>query len=96
MEKEYLKDIAVMTGATLVDEEFDLKLEDVEFHHFGSAQRAQIDADFTQIVGGNFTQERLDARIDEIEGTIANEESNVMKDRHRERLARMRHKIGEI
>ena len=29
MEKESLKDIAVMTGATLIDNEFDTKLEDV-------------------------------------------------------------------
>jgi len=31
MQKEQLKDIAVMTGATLVDDEFNVKLEDVEF-----------------------------------------------------------------
>ena len=29
MEKENLKDIATMVGATLVDDEYDLKLEDV-------------------------------------------------------------------
>ena len=38
VEKESLKDIAVMTGATLVDDEFGLMLEDVEIKHFGSAK----------------------------------------------------------
>jgi len=85
-----------MTGATLVDEEFGLKLEDVQFHHFGSANRVQVSADFTQIVGGAFKQERLESRIEEIEATIDQEDSKTMKDRHRERLARMKHKIGEI
>lgn len=38
VEKESLKDIAVMTGATLVDDEVGLMLEDVELKHFGSAK----------------------------------------------------------
>ena len=38
VQKESLKDIAVMTGATLIDDEFDLKLEEVELKHFGSAK----------------------------------------------------------
>lgn len=37
IQKEMLKDIATMVGATLVDNEFGLKLEDVELKHFGSA-----------------------------------------------------------
>jgi len=85
-----------MTGATLVDEEFNLKLEDVEFKHFGSAKRIHVSADFTQIVAGSFKQEELDRRIEEIKTTIEQEESKHLKGVHRERLARMQHKIGEI
>lgn len=44
-----------MVGATVVDNEFGLKLEDVELKHFGSAKIIKADADFTHIVGGNFT-----------------------------------------
>jgi len=55
-----------------------------------------VDPTFTQIVGGSFTQEALDARVEEIEATIAGEESNNLKGVHRERLARMKHRIGEI
>ena len=54
VEKEHLKDIAVMTGATLVDDEFNLKLKDVEMKHFGSAKNIKIDPDFTHIVGGAY------------------------------------------
>ena len=44
IQKEVLKDIAVMTGATLVDEdEFSLKLADIKLEHFGSAKTIQID-----------------------------------------------------
>ncbi len=37
LEKEVLKDIATVVGATVVDDEFDLKLEDLTLDHFGSA-----------------------------------------------------------
>ena len=43
IQKEILKDIAVMTGATLVDNEFDLKIEDVKLEHFGSAKTIRVD-----------------------------------------------------
>jgi len=38
-EKEHLKDICAMTGATLVDNEHLLHLEDVKFEHFGTASK---------------------------------------------------------
>jgi len=96
MEKESLKDIAVMTGATLIDNEFETKLEDINLSHFGSAKKISIDSSFTHIVGGNYSQEALDYRIDQIEASIAQEDNHNLKKVHSERLARMKHKIGEI
>ena len=96
VQKESLKDIAVMTGATLIDDEFDLKLEEVELKHFGSAKMIQVDPNFTNIVGGSFKQAELDVRLEEIKQTINEEGSNHLKKVHTERLARMQHKIGEI
>ena len=65
-----------MTGATLIDDDFNIKLEDVQLKHFGSAKQVQIDATFTNIVGGGFQQEVLDQRIDEIRAVIAHEENS--------------------
>ena len=56
IQKEMLKDVAVMTGATLIDNEFGITLDQVELKHFGSAKIIKTDADFTHIVGGNFTE----------------------------------------
>lgn len=70
VQKESLKDIAVMTGATLIDTEFGVTLEDVELKHFGSAKSINIDSTFTHIVGGSFDQEALDQRIEEIKATV--------------------------
>jgi hypothetical protein len=45
-----------MTGATVVDNEHVLKLEDVNIKHFGTAKMIKVDENFTHIVGGAFTQ----------------------------------------
>jgi len=63
VQKEVLKDIAVMTGATIVDNEYVLKLEDVELKHFGTAKLINVDENFTNVVGGAYKQEALDQRI---------------------------------
>jgi hypothetical protein len=49
-----------MTGATLVDNEYVLKLQDVELKHFGTAKMINVDDNFTHIVGGSHTKEALD------------------------------------
>lgn len=64
--KEMLKDIAVMTGATLVDNEMDLKLEDIQISHFGSAKNIRVDHEYTHIVGGSFDAQKLEDRIEQI------------------------------
>lgn len=85
-----------MTGATLVDNEYGLKLQDVEFKHFGSAKMIKVDPEFTHIVGGNYTQENMDLRIEQIQDTINNEPSVHLKNVHKERMARLQAKIAEI
>lgn len=87
--KEMLKDIAVMVGATLVDNEYGLQLDQVELKHFGSAKVIKADADFTHIVGGNFTEEKYEERMEQIRDTIRNEASKHLQGVHKERLARM-------
>ena len=54
VQKEVLRDIAVMTGATLVDNEYVLKLQDVDLKHFGTAKMINVDENFTHIVGGGY------------------------------------------
>ena len=36
-QKEILKDIAIATGAQVIDNEYGIKIEDVNFSHLGSA-----------------------------------------------------------
>lgn len=43
VQKEILKDIAVQTGATIIDDEYNLKMEEIQLSHFGSAGTVSID-----------------------------------------------------
>lgn len=43
MQKEMLKDIAILTGATVIDNEYNIKLDEVRLEHLGSAKKIAID-----------------------------------------------------
>ncbi len=78
-----------MVGATLIDNEYGIKLSEVQLKHFGSAKIIKTDENFTHIVGGNFNQQSLDQRMDEIRNTIELEDSKHLQGVHKERLARL-------
>lgn len=49
-----------MVGATLIDNEYGINLNEVRLKHFGSAKIIKTDENFTHIVGGNFNQQALE------------------------------------
>jgi chaperonin GroEL len=53
VQKELLTDIAIATGATIIDNEYNLKLADIRLEHFGSAKKIAVDMNMTHIVGGS-------------------------------------------
>jgi len=59
VEFENLKDIAAMTGATLVDNEHVLKLEEIELKHFGRCKFIKMNEYETSIVDGQGDPERI-------------------------------------
>jgi chaperonin GroEL len=61
--KEMLKDIAILTGGTLITEELGMKLENTELELLGSAKTVIIDKENTKIVDGLGEQKEIDSRI---------------------------------
>lgn len=87
--KEMLKDIAVVTWATLITEELWLKLEDTTIEMLGKADKVISTKDNTIIVNGWWSEAEISARADNIKAQIANTTSDYDKEKLAERLAKL-------
>ncbi len=87
--KEMLKDIAILTGATLITEELGLSLEKATLADLGQAGRVVIDKDNTVVVDGKGDKAAVEARVNEIKTQIANTTSEYDKEKLQERLAKL-------
>ena len=87
--KEMLKDIAVLTGATVISEELGMSLETAELAHLGTAKKVSIDKENTTIVDGAGDQTAVDDRVNAIKSQIAETTSDYDKEKLQERLAKL-------
>lgn len=87
--KEMLKDIAVLTGGTLITEELGLSLDKATAAELGHCGRIVIDKDNTVIVDGKGDKEAVQARVNAIKIQIANTTSEYDKEKLQERLAKL-------
>jgi chaperonin GroEL len=87
--KEMLKDIAVLTGGTVITEELGLTLEKTTLDQLGKAGRVVIDKDNTTIVDGQGDKEAVEARINSIKAQIENTTSDYDREKLQERLAKL-------
>jgi len=87
--KEILKDIAAVTGATLITEEVGIKLDSATDDMLGSSDKVVVTKDKTTIVGGNGQQAEIDTRVGLIRSAIDNTTSDYDKEKLLERLARL-------
>jgi chaperonin GroEL len=87
--KEMLKDIAILTGATLITEELGLSLDKATLAELGQATRVVIDKDNTVIVDGKGDKEAVIARVSEIRTQIESTTSEYDKEKLQERLAKL-------
>lgn len=87
--KEMLKDIAILTGATLVTEELGLSLEKATLAELGQATRVVIDKDNTVIVDGKGNPDAVKARVAEIRTQVESTSSEYDKEKLQERLAKL-------
>jgi len=87
--KEMLKDISILTGATLITEELGLSLDKATLAELGQATRVVIDKDNTVIVDGKGDKEAVIARVSEIRTQIQSTTSEYDKEKLQERLAKL-------
>ena len=87
--KEILKDIAAVTGATVITEELGLKLEEATLDMLGAADKIISSKDKTTIVGGKGELSDIDARVSDINAQFERSSSDYDKEKLAERKARL-------
>ncbi len=87
--KEMLKDIATLTGATVISEELGLKLDKVTPDQLGRAKRVTVDKDETTIVDGGGKSDAIKGRIEMIKKQIEETDSDFDREKLQERLAKL-------
>ncbi len=94
--KEMLKDIAALTGATVITEELGLKLENATLNDLGSARKVVATKDHTVIVDGKGDPRAVDTRVAEIKVALDNTKSDFDREKLAERLAKLSGGVGII
>jgi chaperonin GroEL len=87
--KEMLRDIAVLTGGTVISEEIGRKLDSVTVEDFGSARRVVATKDDTTIIDGAGSKDQIKARMSQIKAQIEDTTSDYDKEKLEERLAKL-------
>ncbi len=84
-----LRDIASLTGGTVISEELGMSLETAELTHLGQAKRISIDKENTTIVDGAGEKSEVAARVSQIQKQIEETSSDYDKEKLQERLAKL-------
>jgi chaperonin GroEL len=87
--KEMLRDIAVLTGGSVISEEVGRKLDSVTIEDLGEARRVVATKDDTTIVDGAGAPEAVKGRIAQIRAQVEETTSDYDKEKLQERLAKL-------
>ena len=87
--KAMLRDIAILTGGTVISEEVGLDLENTTLEHLGNAKRITMDKDNSTIVDGAGDPEAIKGRVSEIRVQIENTSSDYDREKLQERVAKL-------
>ena len=87
--KEMLKDIAILTGGTVISSELGYELSDADLSMLGHASQVKVQKENTIIVGGSGDQSAIKARVAEIRNEIAVSTSDFDREKLQERLAKL-------
>ncbi|MGI5127441.1 chaperonin GroEL [Pseudonocardia sp. CA-107938] len=87
--KAFMDDLAVATGATVINPEVGLKLSEAGLDLLGSARRVVVTKDNTTIVEGAGSADAVEARIAQLKTEIEQSDSDWDREKLQERLAKL-------
>ncbi len=87
--KDMLRDIAILTGGTVLSEELGVDLKDVTIDMLGQAESIKVTKENTVIVNGRGNSEDIQNRIVQIKNELVEATSEFDKEKLKERLAKL-------
>ena len=87
--KAFLEDLAIVTGAQVVNPDVGLLLREVGLEVLGSARRVVVTKDTTTIVEGGGSQDAIGDRVKQLKSEIETTDSDWDREKLEERLAKL-------
>ena len=87
--KEMLKDIAILTGGTVISDDLGLDLKDATMEQLGRAKSVKVQKENTIIVDGLGDKKEIADRVAQIKGQIEETKSDFDREKLQERLAKL-------
>jgi len=87
--KAMLEDIAILTGATVIAEETGKQLDKATLADLGRAKRVEIHKENTTIIDGAGQQDRIQARVKQIQAEMEASTSDYDREKLQERIAKL-------
>ena len=94
--KQYLEDIAILTGGRAIFKDLGVELEAVAPSDLGKARKITLTSENTTIVGGSGSKQDLQGRIQQIRREIENATSDYDREKLQERLAKLAGGVAQI
>lgn len=87
--KEMLKDIAIVTGATVISDDMGMTFDNISMDVLGTAKKVVVGKDSTLLAHGGGDKKAIAARADEIRNAMATTTSDYDREKLAERLAKL-------
>jgi chaperonin GroEL len=87
--KEMLRDIAILTGGTVISEELGYDIKEATIEMLGKAATVKIDKESTTVVDGAGNDNELKERVKQIKGQFEESTSEFDREKLQERLAKL-------
>jgi chaperonin GroEL len=87
--KEMLRDIAILTGGTVITDELGLDLKEANIAQLGRARQIKVNKETTIIVDGAGDPAEIKARVSQIRAAIETTTSDFDREKLQERLAKL-------
>ena len=87
--KRILEDIAIVTGAQVIDKDFGMSLADATIDMMGTAKTVKVDKDNMLIVDGAGKKAEIKARVEQIKAEMERTDSDFDREKLQERLSKL-------